>query len=95
MHLLDVLFEEDKSDNFISGKEKPLQFRSEDPRYSGEEDNSTLKITDTRKTRLTLAHINKLRLMNEVRQLEKQEKLKAVKKQYGAPPPEAAGGLGI
>lgn len=56
----------------------------EDQRFAPGEDQSRLKITDTRKTRLTLRHINKLRTMNELRAVEMQEKLKKIKTQYGA-----------
>jgi hypothetical protein len=48
-------------------------------------DNSQKKITDLRKTRLTLAQISQLRKMNDQRNLEKQEDLSRVRKQYGAP----------
>lgn len=48
-------------------------------------DNSQKKITDLRKTRLTPAQISQLRKMNDQRNLEKQEDLSRVRKQYGAP----------
>jgi hypothetical protein len=48
-------------------------------------DNSQKKISDLRKTRLTLAQISQLRKMNDQRNLEKQEDLSRVRKQYGAP----------
>jgi hypothetical protein len=52
------------------------------------QDNSQPTLKDTRKTRLTLGQLNKLRQMNDVRSVEYKEKLKLVKKQY-APAPEA------
>lgn len=52
------------------------------------QDNSQPGLKDTRKTRLTLAQLNKLRQMNDIRSFEYKEKLKLVKKQY-APAPEA------
>lgn len=52
------------------------------------QDNSQPTLNDTRKTRLTLRQLNKLRQMNDVRSYEYKEKLKLVKKQY-APPPAA------
>ena len=52
------------------------------------QDNSQPTLNDTRKTRLTLRQLNKLRQMNDVRSFEYKEKLKLVKKQY-APAPEA------
>jgi hypothetical protein len=58
----------------------------DDQRIDAEQDNTALKLTDTRKTRLTLAHISKLRLMNELRAIENKQKIQKVKIQYGAPP---------
>ena len=52
------------------------------------QDNSQPRLSDTRKTRLTLRQINKLRQMQDVRSFEYKEKLKDIKKQY-APAPEA------
>lgn len=56
-----------------------------DFRFSPGEDNSALKINDTRKTRLTLKQIQKLRLMNELRAIEAVQKLKKIRKIYAAP----------
>ena len=55
--------------------------------YDEKSDNSTVKMSDTRKTRLTLAHLNQLRQSHDVRKLEHEKKLEAVSKQY-APAPE-------
>ena len=52
------------------------------------QDNSQPRLSDTRKTRLTLRQINKLRQMQDVRSFEYKEKLKDIKKQY-APAPGA------
>lgn len=52
-------------------------------------DNSQPKWGDSRKTKLTLRQINKLRRMQEVREYERAENLKNVRKQYApaaAPP---------
>ena len=54
-----------------------------------EDDNSQLQKANTRKTRLTLMQINKLRQMNDVRNYEHKEKLKVIQRQYG---PSASGG---
>ena len=62
-----------------------------DLRFSPGEDNTRIKMHDTRKTRLTLAHINKLRLMNELRGIEKKQDLKRIRKQYAAPPAQGPG----
>lgn len=55
------------------------------------EDNSVLKLDDTRKTRLTLDRLNRLRIMNDTRKLEHEKKLEKVSTQYK--PPAAAPGL--
>ena len=62
--------------------------------YNEKEDQSTLKMSDSRKTRLTLAHLNQLRQSHDVRKLEHEKKLSAVSKQY-TPVADAgaAGGL--
>ena len=54
-------------------------------------DNSTFKKSQSRQgTRLTFAHLNRLRQSHDVRKVEHEQKLKAVSKQY-APAPEAGG----
>ena len=52
------------------------------------QDNSQPQLGDLRKTHLTLRQLNKLRKMNDIRQVEYKEKLKLVRQQY-APAPEA------
>jgi hypothetical protein len=54
-------------------------------------DNSQPSLGDTRKTRLTLRQLRKLRQMNDVRTYEYKEKLKLVRQQYA--PPAAPPGL--
>ena len=49
------------------------------------DDNSTLQWKDSRKTKLTLRQIRKLRKMNDVRAYERAEHLKKVRKQYTPP----------
>lgn len=66
----------------------PPQFRSE------KEDNTALKKDDTRKTRLTLDRLNRLRIMNDARKLEHEQKLEKVADQYKAPA-AAAGAPGL
>jgi len=46
------------------------------------DDNSIPKLSDLRKTKLTLKQINRLRIMNDVRTLEHEQKLKSVQNQY-------------
>ena len=53
------------------------------------DDNSAVKLSDLRKTKLTLKQINRLRIMNDVRKLEHEQKLDSVRKQYKAPAAEA------
>lgn len=48
-------------------------------------DNSQLKLSDLRKTRLTLRQLNKLRKMNDIRAVEYKEKLKLIRQQYAPP----------
>ena len=49
-------------------------------------DNSSPKWKESRKTKLTLKQIRKLRKMNDVRNYEKVQYLKKVHEQYGAKP---------
>ena len=62
--------------------------------YSEKDDNTAIKSTDTRKTRLTLDKINKLRAMNDTRALEHEQKLEKLSVQY-SPAPAAEAGLGL
>ena len=59
---------------------------------SEKDDNSVVKLVDMRKTKLTLAHLNKLRMANDIRKFEHEDKLKKVSKQYKAAP--EGGGMG-
>lgn len=63
--------------------------------HNEKEDQSTLKMSDSRKTRLTLAHLNRLRQSHDVRKLEHEKKLGAVSKQYQPAPEAGAGGMGL
>lgn len=55
-----------------------------------EDDNTQLTTDDLRKTRLTLKQISKLRQMNDIRNIEYNETLKKVQKQYATPTEEMA-----
>jgi hypothetical protein len=55
------------------------------------DDNTAIKMSDTRKTRLTLDRLNKLRIMNDTRKLEHEKKLETISTQYKAPAQEAGG----
>ena len=62
--------------------------------YNEKDDNTSLKLDDSRKTRLTLAHLNQLRQSHDVRKLEHEKKLTKISKQYQvAPEAGGAGGL--
>lgn len=62
--------------------------------YRTEKDDSTvMKLSDVRKTRLSLAQINRLRVMNDVRKFEHEKKLSSVSKQYKPAEAEAAPGI--
>jgi hypothetical protein len=50
------------------------------------DDNTSVKLNDLRKTKLTLKQINRLRIMNDIRKLEHEKKLETVQSQYKAPP---------
>lgn len=56
---------------------------------SPEDDNTILKgLRDMRKTKLTLAQLNKIRIMNDMRTYEKEKDLERVQAQFGASPEE-------
>ena len=63
--------------------------------YSEKDDNTAIRATDTRKTRLTLDRLNKLRAMNDTRKLEHEQMLDKVSKQYQPPQQPEGGGLGL
>jgi len=48
-------------------------------------DKSVAEKTDTRKTRLTLEQINRLRMLNDVKITEYTKELDTIKKQYAVP----------
>ena len=58
----------------------------EDPRYSPEDDKTSPEKFQTRKTRLTLRQISRLRKMNDARKFEKVKDLKLIRKQFGQVP---------
>ena len=59
-------------------------------RYDASDDRTVMKKTDTRKTRLTLKQINKIRRMQELRSSEKLNDEKQYQTQYASAPAEAA-----
>jgi hypothetical protein len=57
------------------------------------EDGSVYSISDTRKTRLTLAQLNRLRIMNDQRTVEYQKRMEQIKQIYGAAPEAGPSGF--
>lgn len=57
----------------------PAGYRTE------KDDNTVISADDTRKTRLTLDRLNRLRIMNDTRKIEHEKKLEKVSTQYKAP----------
>lgn len=56
-----------------------------DRRYDNSEDSSVLEKDDTRKIRLTLRQINRLRLQAEAHEAEHQSELGFIQQMYGTP----------
>ena len=57
--------------------------------YQTEKDDHTaLKLSNLRKTKLTLKQLNRLRIMNDIRKLEHEKKIETVQTQYKAPAAE-------
>lgn len=79
MQILDIF------ESSIETQEMPLGY------YNAEDDNTVLKKDDTRKTKLTLAQLNKLRVMNDVRKLEHEKSLEGIQQQFKAPPADGEG----
>ena len=57
-----------------------------DRRYDNLRDSEVIKRSDTRKIRLTLGQINKLRMASESHELEAESELNFIKQMYGQPP---------
>lgn len=63
---------------------------SKDRRYDSKSDFSVMKRSDTRKIKLTLRQINRLRMQSEAHELEKESELSFIRQMYGTPPAEEA-----
>lgn len=66
--------------------------------YSEKDDNSVYKMSEPRKRRskITLEKLNRLRIMNDVRRAEHEEKLKVISVQYKSKVEGGSmGGLGL
>jgi hypothetical protein len=62
-----------------------LEFNSPTDYQDLEDDNSKPKWGETRKTKLTLAMISKMRKMKDVQAFERAKDLKKIRKQYSPP----------
>lgn len=65
----------------------------EDKRYEADHDDSPLTKKDTRKTRLSLRQINRIRKASELHTEEKRNELEFIKQMYGIAANAAAGGV--
>jgi|APFre7841882793_1041355.scaffolds.fasta_scaffold53596_2 hypothetical protein len=59
---------------------------------SDKDDNTVIKLKDTRKTRLSLDRLHRLRIMNDTRKIEHEKKLDDISTQYKIPA-QPPGGL--
>ena len=66
---------------------------NEDKYNNPKDDNEIPRLSDLRKTKLTLGQINQLRLIQDVRNFELRSSLEDIRNQYGKPPEAAGGGL--
>lgn len=66
----------------------------EDNRYDADSDTSPVKLSDTRKTRLTLRDINKARRADDMHRQESQKDLTYIRNMYGLASQEIGGDLG-
>ena len=62
---------------------------TETPQFNEKDDQSVLSVDDTRKVRLTLRHLNRLRSSNDIRKFENEQKATDIAQQYT---PSDAGG---
>lgn len=68
--------------------------QQQDRRYDPSDDKSILDVNSTRKTRLTLKMINKLRMAGEAREQETMEDMVLIRAMYANPPAEPAAPMG-
>jgi len=65
----------------------------DDKRYEAEYDDSIVKKSDTRKTKLTLRQINRIRKASELHNEESKRDLEFIKQMYGIAANAEAGGV--
>lgn len=78
---------------FEAGFSMPNAAEQENTDAQQQNDHSVSQKDDTRRTRLTLDQINRLRLLQDAKSAEYSEKIKLIKKQYGSSGKEEEGGL--
>lgn len=57
--------------------------KSEDDSYSSDFDQTPMKYSDTRKTKLTLSQINRIRKASDYHNREKEQEIEFIKQMYG------------
>lgn len=57
--------------------------KTDDESYSSDFDQTPMKFSDTRKTRLTLGQINRIRKANDFHNKEKEKEIEFIKQMYG------------
>jgi hypothetical protein len=62
-------------------------------RYEPQHDDSPIKSNDTRKTKLTLRQINRIRKASQLHNKEAQEELQFIRQMYGIAAQAEAGGV--
>jgi len=72
-------------DEIEQGKDKPSGLEGQNPYNQGTDDEDMLHMGDSRKPRLTLKHLNKLRKMRELRRFEKLQQSDFNELMYGIP----------
>lgn len=70
--------------------DKDIKAISDNLRYDGARDSTSMKKGDTRKTKLTLKQVNELRKASEQHILEQEKELEFVEQMYKAPAQPAA-----
>jgi hypothetical protein len=68
---------------------KDFVTEDDNPRHDNADDSSRAEKPDTRKTRLTIEQISRLRKLSDLKTSEYQDSLGDIKSQFGAPAPEA------
>ena len=63
--------------------------------YDDSSDLSVMKPKDTRKTRLSLKQINRLRKISDLHMKEQEAELDFIARMYAPPPEESGGGMGM